>query len=262
MRHPDDDVLLAYIRQQTICWSGDIQHHITLCQVCQSRCIQLRETSILIERWSDSLSAHTSYTASLLSERVLQRIQRPAPRSTPLFTWGSLLSSWRLASLPLALALLILFTVGVMALARQLSSSYLIGTSQLPAQTLATTYVTGKITSPPTPTSLLSTESEVIGTAPYIRLCSNAQDVAKQQLRVCGYNFTPGSKVALILEIAGSGPKMRPTVSVNASGRMEDAFSVSSCRAVPRAIVAFNPEQRAETSQVLEDIPYPDYCFH
>lgn len=49
--HPDDSILLAYIRQQRLDqdWQDEIHRHIARCERCQKRCKELRQTSALLE---------------------------------------------------------------------------------------------------------------------------------------------------------------------------------------------------------------------
>ena len=55
MVHPDDSILLAYVRQQRLDqnWQENIHKHVADCEACQKRCKQLRQISTLLE---DALS--------------------------------------------------------------------------------------------------------------------------------------------------------------------------------------------------------------
>ena len=71
-------------------------------------------------------------------------------------------------------------------------------------------------------------------------------------LMLCGYHFTPGDKVRVVLEYLNDSKSLAP-VTVNANGQFKDGFTID-CANVPFVILASNESHDTE-SAVLIDIP-------
>jgi hypothetical protein len=265
MIHPDDSILLAYARQQPcIEWPGDIQEHVAHCQQCHARCSEYRETGELLEAWAQTQQAYSDHHISGLTERVLRALDEanePERSLTGHLKRQLRPTSWRFVSLPLALTLVICCTMVIIALAYSRTSSAVRDTNSLrPAQTAAVTYTTSQIT--PQPTQPLDAAPATTSpgdsgkASPSITICTTEQDEDQHRLRICGFNFTPRTRAALVISTAGGQTRTLPSVPVDAQGRMQATLPVPTCKAIPQTIFAQDTTRPTEVSPVLQNISF------
>ena len=97
-------------------------------------------------------------------------------------------------------------------------------------------------------------------TKPAISLCMTQNDKNQRRMHICGVNFKPGDRVAVIIELVGSAPRtLHPMVFVGVAGRFEYAWTLNGCRSVPISIIAQDVAHPYIEAQVLQYIQY-DGC--
>lgn len=270
MIHPDDSMLLAYARQQPCNdWPGDIQEHVALCQQCHARCSEYQQTGELLKAWAQTQQAYSDHHTAGLTERVLRALDEanePAGSLTGHLKRQLRPTSWRFVSLPLAAVLVICCTVVIIALAYSHTSGAVRDTSSLrPAQTAAVTYTTSQIT--PQPTQPLDAAPATTSpgdsgkASPSITICTTEQDENQHRLRICGFNFTPRTRAALVVSIAGGQSRTLPSVPVDAQGHMQATLPVPNCRAIPQTIFAQDTTRPAEVSPALQNISFGNCTY-
>lgn len=244
--HPDEGVLLALTRHQLRAGSSEgVQQHVAACLPCQMRCAEYMRVSAVLERWATT-SPHASPS---LANSLLEKIDASERSFVERLRRHLAPTSWRVVSLPIALLLVLLGTAAVIALASGglRAGGYGHWLPQ-PDQTGAITYTMQTITQPPT--------SAAARRQPSIRVCAPPQETGLSHLRICGYDFTPGSQVTLTITFRLGGSKTLPAVSVNGDGMVEEDLSFYDCKNVPLTIVARNTVNEAESSQVLQNIQF------
>ena len=262
---PAESVLLAYTRNQQLELSLSIRLHIEHCQSCRQKCDEYKRLNATLGLLA-SVQSNLRYPEPL-ANRVFQVIRREKRQSNK-----APALSFRIASLPIALllaagALIVMTGVVVWALFIHTHGNGLStpSTNHLvngpPASTLvaAQNHPTQKPKPKPGPTIVVSPTAganPIAGSTPYIALCSTPDDIAQLRMRICGHNFSPGDKIALVVDIAGSAPKQRHPVLVDAKGNFQDSFIINNCD-VPLAIFARDLSRTANTN-VLQNIAFAD----
>ena len=257
MTHPDDGMLLAYVRHQPDgAWPGWVEQHITTCSLCKIRCADYRNTSATLERLMHAGEAQ-SYPS--LVDGFLQQIQpagtlhvaQPVRRMKPFVAVPS-----RSLSVSVGIALVLLFVAVIGGLAYKYTTSSL-ARPATPVKTSVTALPT--IPSHKVPTSVPTVPATPQIQGPTIQVCSVDANKKISILYICGAGFTPGSHVALIVSVPGKASKQRKAVSVQTDGTMQDKFYIS-CYVQSVTITAVNTNRSlAERSQVLQYVS-PNSC--
>ena len=259
--HPEDSILLAYMRLQQLEDWPRINRHIDVeqCPRCRRKCDELAQVSATLSVLRQ-MAASQRYP-ELSAARTYAHIQESSNKRTPLqayLHWAGnqqrpRKSSVRLVSLPVAFGLALLCVVLV--LAAHLSGGALSsGSSQgrmSPGQNNAATLqaqhttpttqpaltVTAGATT--TPAAVLTpTATSTAGPQPYLQVCSTAADNAQLHLVICGFNFEPGHKVALVVAVPGRALVTRRPVLVNQQGGFHDGWYIPNCKYLPVAVYA------------------------
>lgn len=268
MTHPDNGMLLAYVRrQQGGAMAKKIQQHIARCQFCRLRCTEFAQVGTTIETWTRS-SSYRSYPS--LTNSVLREIYEPKQLVPQHLRHHLAPTSIRVFSIPVAMLLIVLcmVTVTIIVLAN-LSGRTASPNIAKATQTVMPVVTTGIFPKPtatlPPPTTQPTTVPIIPGsptatttTAEKSRItnCTTAIDILEQHLRICGRNFTPGSSVRLILNTPGGKVRQRDPVKVSADGAIQDSIPIRSCKDVPVAVQAQSTTAMSEVSQVLNNITY------
>ncbi len=261
MDHPDESMLLASTRQQPDGWPGGVKQHITQCLTCHARYNEYRRINALLR---EGTRAPVGYIYPSITDSVIQRVHELESSSNHLTRGvktarqrykgyrGATRPIWQLVGSSLAAIAVILSTLMVFALA----TAYV----HLPANFVGhftefkPTTVAGPYKGRPVPTyTIVATATQqptsggMSSREPSITVCSSSADVKQNRLRICGHNFKPGSRVALIIKMQGSRPRALKPVLVQADGTMQDWFPIHGCGTLPSAIVA----QYANSNAVL-----------
>lgn len=257
--HPHGSILLAYLRQQPCHgWTGGVEgvrQHLASCRLCCRRCEEYMDINLLLERWAYTRSCHPD---ALFVERLMQKA-----RDDKIPLVGRLVrciapTSWRFVSLPVALALVFLYTVVIIVLARGLPGGNNRAHAPQIQQATVPAYTTGALT--PQPTAVIKPTASPTSSggrvSPVISVCTTSGDLVASRLRICGAHFTPGSLVVLIIVSAGRAPRTLPPVVADSQGMMQDVLIIHSCNSLPLAIMAQNMTSQSETSQLLKNITF------
>jgi hypothetical protein len=248
--HPEDSILLAYLRKQQVKDRSSVSQHINLekCPRCLHKLDELEQVSATL----DVLGKIRSYQhfQELSVADTYERMQRAASHRTP--TKASLnganqrqrprKSIVRLISLPAAFALAILFTVAMLVFAN------LSGTSRNPepskegishSQGNSTVVVVPHST--PTPdlnlTATAGTTPVLTATKAYIKVCSTPADIVQRRLVICGHNFDPAHEAALLA--FGKKPMWQSNLPVDQHGTFQFGWNIVNCSNLPTIIYSY-----------------------
>lgn len=259
--HPEDSILLAYMRLQRLEDWPRINRHIDVeqCPCCRRKCDELAQVSATLSVLRQM--AESQYYPELSAARTYAHIQESANKRAPLqayLHWAGnrqrpRKSPVRLVSLPVAFGLALLCVVLV--LAAHLSGGSLVpGSSQghmRPGQNNAATVQPQYTTPTPQPAltvtagatttpaaALTPTATSTTGPQAYLKVCSTAADNAQLHLVICGFNFEPGHKVALVVDVPGKPLVTRHPVFVDQQGKFHDGWYINNCKYLPVAVYA------------------------
>ena len=248
--HPEDSILLAYLRKQQVKDRLSVSQHINLekCPRCLHKLDELEQVSATL----DVLGKIRSYQhyPELSVADTYERMQRAASHRTP--TKASLngahqrqrprKSVVRLISLPAAFGLAILFTVAMLVFAN------LSGTSWNPEPSKESiNHSQGNSTvvvfphSTPTPdldlTATAGTTPVLTATKAYIKVCSTPADIVQRRLVICGHNFDPAHEAALLA--FGKKPMWQSNLPVDQHGTFQFGWNIVNCSNLPTIIYSY-----------------------
>lgn len=257
--HPEDSILLAYMRLQQLEDWPKINRHIDVeqCPRCRHKCDELAQVSATLSVLRQ-MAASQRYP-ELSAARTYAHIQESANKRTPLqayLHWAGnrqrpRKSPVRLVSLPVAFGLALLCVVLVLA-AHLSGGSLLPGSFQghtSPSQNNAATVQAQHTTPAPQPAltvtaganttpaaTLTPTATSTTGPQAYLKVCSTAADNAQSYLVICGFNFEPYHKVALVVDVPGKPLVTRHPVFVDQQGKFHDGWYIFNCKNLPFAV--------------------------
>lgn len=247
MNHPDEGMLLAFTRQQPDGWPGGVEQHITQCLTCHARYCEYQRINILLLDATPIEHAYPSITDSVMqklheleySSSYLTRVSKVVRKEYR----GAIRPGWQLLGSSLAAVVVILCTLVVFALATAymhipagISGRF---TEFKPAAAAGKHKRPSRSTHAAVAPAIQNVTADGISVGvPTIAVCSWPTDVKQNHLRICGYNFKPGNRVALIIKMQGSRPKALKPVLVQSDGTIQDWFLIHSCDTLPSAIVA------------------------
>jgi hypothetical protein len=247
--HPEDSILLAYLRKQQVKDRLSVSQHINLekCPRCLHKLDELEQVSATL----DVLGKIRSYQhyPELSVADTYERMQRAASHRTP--TKASLnganqrqrprKSVVRLISLPAAFGLAILFTVAMLVFAN------LSGTLRNPEPSKEsishsqgnTTVVVVPHATPEDPnlTATVGTTPVLTPTKAYIKVCSTPADIVEWRLVICGYNFDPDHKAALLA--FGKKLMWQSNLHVDKHGTFQFGWDIVNCSNLPTIIYSY-----------------------
>ncbi len=270
--HPDESILLAFVRRQLRDdeWPG-IQQHIASCPQCRQRCAEYDQVGAFLRQWATLEYYNTN---SALTGRVLQRINAP---TSVLERWQERVKipSLRLATIPVAVVLVMLFSIVLFAIAYRGPSTghgnansvqHIVLTPTEAVRTIRQTPTPRAKTPTPTPTAISNNDNDddnhgqsdndhdndngpSSGGDGNLYLCRGQGDHNAFALQVCGSNFTPGEHIYLIFTVQGYQFQPHEPIQVEQDGNFTTSFIVPNCRLVPTAIDAVdtNNNQLAPT---------------
>ena len=279
--HPENSILLAYTRKQQLEDRLGIRRHIEQCPRCLHECSEFERTSALpgtLEQMQGCLDyadvppvlllsriqvEYTKYERSLparVMRRVepIQRFGKRGLRAVPKIG-GHIKPERPLSSMSFYLAfvvvvVMLLFAIGVVAAIHGGGpfNQYLIqpgATSVQPHDATQTARPVATATHNPTTAGLGQSKE-------YISICTTDVDRAQSRLRICGSNFKPGDKVALLVTMLGSGqPKQHHAVTVDALGEFQVTIPINNCN-VPVAVEAHDLTDTKVYSNTLQHIKF------
>src|SRR5258706_6990879 len=288
--HPDNSILLAYTRKQQLEDRLGIRRHVDQCPRCLRTCSEYKRTGMALEvlgqmhsdlSYADVPSTlllsriqaeyaryeHRLSTRVMLKLEPIQRFGKRGLRAVPKIG-GHLKPEMSLSSIgfyiaSLAVVMTFLFAIGVVA-AIHGGGPF----NPYPMGTGATSVVRqdATATTRPTATATHDATADSGQSKARISICTTGNDSTQSQLRICGYDFKSGDKVALLVTMLGSGQtKQHRPVTVDAHGKFEVTMpvNINNCD-VPLAIVAHDLTNTKVYSNILHirfgscPMPFPN----
>ncbi len=256
MKHPSDELLLAYVRkQQQHLWSQGLQEHIALCLMCSARCAELRTIGDTLEVWTRSYNSNPTY--STVSQRVLRELY--APSLSRQLSRDTMHIKWRVSLVALVGILCVVLLTG---LTTHFITSVASFKLPLPKATRVVQVPTNIPQQRPTvdPTAIVVVGTTTTGTPkkkPTITTaCTTQLQVNERHLFICGSSFTPGVSMTIYYKMAGGKSILKHTMQVDENGTFTDIWQVNTCRDVPIAIYAESTTKPPELAQIIKSISF------
>lgn len=267
MIHPDDSILLAYIRKQSCDeWEGSTQEHVDDCDSCHTRYMELLHADALV---NDAVTLSIDQTYASVADSVLHRIERSKSSFVRRRRRGSTLSILfarpRFVNVALGLVICCALVATAITFFNLRHPTNTSGSQQkvsvATAAPRATIDIPGHIAHMPIATPIATPTATPVIHVPTIYECQQADDEAHKRLRICGEYFTPKDSIQLDFTIPGSrNSKTHRGIIVQDDGTFQDTLSISSCRSIPSAVRAYDQVHLSEVSQVFQDIQL-NSCF-
>lgn len=251
MEHPDDSILLAYTREQSLDEGrSSVHQHIDVCKKCYQRCMEYAQISTELSETLEHFQRNQDYRPLVDSiiefidspdamrlarrRREEERRKRYPARSRLSFVF------LRPVLAPLGVLLLLVVLVAIV-LAHPAGWSYFDpyilhqGQNGTVIPSVATVAAHPSLSPTRQPPGAVSATATANG-GPTIRVCTTNADKAQSRIRWCGANFAPGAEVHLVVHLASGDARTRHPVPVDAQGRFQDYWVVANCKDVPVAI--------------------------
>lgn len=268
MVHPDDSILLAYTRRQSL---GEdrpgIQYHIDNCKRCCQRCNEYAQISTELSATLKHFQYNQYYPP--LAEGIIEYIQNPSAarlarqrrehtRRKPYVMRGKRLSvvSFRGVVISLAVLLLVFLFMAIVFAGRGVPllnhNWHFISVTQTSSFTTVKAHMVSPTVaphgSPTVPATLTSGTSH-----PAIRLCPIKSNKFLSRMGICGYNFTPGDKVELMAQTVGGTSRTPHVVTVDAQGSFQDFWAINTCNDYPITISVKDLTHESEVVPELQN---------
>lgn len=263
--HFEDSILLAYLRQQQLedGLSLRISQHIDIerCPRCCPRFDELSRVSTTLDvlgRMAPYQHYHELSVADIFaraqgaaSKRTSSQADLYRTRQRPRK------SAVRLVSLPVAIALTILFTIIAFAL--------FTGEPMVPGPSHGgvhsnrgnpTIDLRNHATATPTADTAVQapTSTATAATGPYMEVCSKPNNITRWHLVICGHNFAPGSKVVLVA--LGKTSTLLPNVAVNKQGDFQVGWDIDKCGNLPTMVLSYQKTDAKPILITLQNIAF------
>ena len=275
-KHPEDSILLAYLRKQQLEDRLSVGQHIDVekCPRCLHKLNELKQVSDTL----DALGVMRSYQyyPELSVADTYARMQRAVSHQTPAkaslnganYRQRSRQSVVRWISLPAAFGLTILFMVAMLVFANlsgkssiprslpgSTSATQTILTVVVPPQSTLTPDLTATVSAGGSATPVLTpTPNSSSITGPYIEVCSTPGNIAHWRLVVCGHNFEANYKVTLFA--LGKTFLWLPNLPVDKQGDFQVGWNIVNCGNLPSVIVANEVVNAKSISARLRNISF------
>src|SRR6266566_9621679 len=268
--HPEDSILLAYLRKQQLEDRLKISRHIDVekCPRCLYKLNKLKQVSTTL----DALGVMQQYQhyPELSVADIYAYVRRAADKRTPVQALLHQIknrqrpraSAVRLVSLPVAFGLAILFTMAMLVFANFSGQSWIpVSVSGVIRHGQDSSTVVVPL--PSTPDLALTatanagtniTPTATLVTRPYIEVCSTHYNIARWRLVICGHNFEAGYKVTLVA--FGNVPVWLPNLPVDKQGDFKVGWNIVNCGNLPSIIVAHEVVNPKPISARLQNISF------
>ncbi len=251
--HPDESILLAYLRGQKFEALSNVMQHIENenCPVCNQKLQELEQVINVLDvlgtmrshQYYPELTAAATYARiestayQGISAKTANRHGKNLPRPRK--------SAIRLISVPFGVGLAILFTAmlvfaGFFGRTPNLISSH--GhirpvpnalTVVVNSHSAATQHPNG------TATSIVSSGATPEAKVPHIKVCSTKADIAQLQLVICGFGFNSTHKATLSIFVPGKVPFLLRDIPVDKYGEFHVEWYITDCGNMPTFIYGF-----------------------
>jgi hypothetical protein len=262
-KHPDDSILLAYLRGQELEFRSSVIQHIDIekCSRCLQKLNELKQVSATLDVLGDmrSYQHYPELSVAKTYTRMQNEVNRRIPAKTALndtyYRQRPRKSVVRLISVPAAFGLAILFTVAMLVFAN-LSGRSLIpfsvdgGTNHV--QNTLTIVVPPHSTSTQAATAIATPTGASEAKEPQIKICSTQANIDKMRLVICGSNFDSTHKVILLVYVPGKRPIMYRDIPVDKHGKFQIGWKIIDCGNVPTFINGYEAASSKSISAKLQ----------
>ena len=252
--HPEDSILLAYLRGQELDVRSNVIQHIDVekCSVCLQKLNELKRVSATLDVLGEmrSYQYYPELSVADTYARMQSAVNRRSPsNSTMNGTYNRhrpRKSAVRLVSVPAAFGLAILFTMAMLVFANLSGSSFnpfslTGGTSQ--GQNILTVEVPSHSISSSgdnlTATAIGTPDGSPQVKEPYIKVCSTQSDIDQFRLVICGDNFDSTHKATLIAFVPGRNLLWSRDIPVDKQGKLQVRWMIADCGNVPTFIYGY-----------------------
>jgi hypothetical protein len=253
-QHPEDSILLAYLRGQELEFRSSVIQHIerVKCPVCLQKLNELKQVSTTL----DILGEMRSYqyypelsvtdTFARMQSAVNTRAPVKSARNGAHYRQLPRRSVGRLISVPAAFALVILFTMTMLVYAKLSGRSFnpfSFNGSTGPGQNIATVAIPSHSTSTKeaslTATAIVTPGGSSKAKEPYLEVCSTQANIAQLRLVICGSNFNRFHQATLIVYVSGKKLTWFRNIPVDKHGKLQFTWKITDCRNVPTLIYGY-----------------------
>lgn len=252
--HPEDSILLAYLRGQELEIRSSVIQHIDRekCPVCLQKLNELKQVSTTLDVLGEMRSYQ--YYPELSVAETFVRIQSAVTPQIPLKTtmnganYRQLLrrSTLRFISVTAAFVLALLFTMTMLVYANLPGRSFnpfSFNGETDPGQNIATVVVPPHTAS----TAEANLTATPIGTPggsskakePLLEVCSTQADIDQLRLVICGSNFNRFQQATLFIFVSGKKPTWFRNIPVDKHGKLQFAWKITDCGNVPAVIYGY-----------------------
>ena len=258
-KHPDDSVLLAYLRGQKLETRSSVIQHIEneKCQVCFHRLNELEQVTNVLDVLQ-VMHSHQYYPELTVAEtyaRIESTDHQPISAQTIIrdgkYRQHPRKSALRWISVPVGVGLTIIFTA--MLVFANLSGKALNPFSSHghtnPEPNILTVVVSPHVVPTPqsnatatanaTATDVVSSGATPEAQEPYIKVCSTKGNIAQLKLVICGFNFDGMHKAVLFFYVPGKEVFWLPNIPVDKHGKLHVAWNIANCGNMPIIIYGY-----------------------
>ena len=240
-KHPDDSILLAYLRGQKLEFRSSVMQHFDIekCPRCLQKLNELKQVSITLDVLGDmrpyqhypELSAADTYAR--MQNTVNHRIPAKTATNSAYYRQRPRKSAVRLISVPAAFGLALLFTMAMLVFAN------LSGRSFIPFSVDGgTSHVQNALTIVVPPHST-STQEVSVAKEPHIKVCSKQANIDQMHLVMCGSHFDSTYKAILFVYVPGKKPIWLRNIPVDTQGKFQIGWKIADCGNVPTFIMGY-----------------------
>jgi hypothetical protein len=255
--HPDDSILLAYLRGQEFEVRSNVIQHIDRekCPVCLQKLNELKQVSTTLDVLGEMRSYQ--YYPELSVADTFARMRSAVNPRIPVETAISGVHYWqlprrsavRLISVPVALVLVILLTMTMLVYANLPGKSFNPfsfngGTS--PGQNIATVAIPPHSTSTEEATLIATpivTPGSLTGSSnakePQLEVCSTQANIDQLRLVICGSNFNGFHEATLVVYVPGKKLTWFRNIPVDKHGNLQFEWKIKDCGNVPTFIYGY-----------------------
>ena len=250
-KHPDDSMLLAYLRRQKCESHTSVSQHIEneKCPACFQKLNELQQVTNVLDALG-TMRSH-QYYAELTVEGTYARIKAIADQSISAKTANHHVtypsrprkSAIRLISVPFGVGLALLFTAVVVFASlysrtlNPISSHGHISLHQNPLTVVINQHSVPKQHPNVTATSVVSQRATPEAKVPHIKVCSTKDNIAQTQLVICGYSFNSTHKVMLQFYVSGKQASWLRNIPVDKHGKFHVKLNITDCGNMPNYIL-------------------------
>jgi hypothetical protein len=252
--HPEDSILLAYLRGQALENHSSVIQHIdrVKCPVCLQKLNELKQVSTTLDVLGE-MRSHQYYpelsvadTFVRMQSTVNPRIPVKTARNGANYRQLPRRSAVRLISVPVAFGLAIIFTMAMLVFANLSGSSFNPfsfngGTSS--DQNILTVVVPPHSTATQkaklTATAVVTPGRSSKALSPQIKVCSTHANIAQLRLVICGFGFDSSDKAILVFYVPGKGVSVLRNIPVDKHGKFQVGWNLADCGNVPAFIYGY-----------------------